>query len=85
MDLLGNFTLAPSDEELRVEWKGHLNNPVLYNLLRMGIFNWKRANVHRAAAILAMCFSTVLVTRLLPCILELEKKVLEESLNQEIL
>ena len=68
-------------EELRVEWKGVLNDPVLYNLLRMGIFDWKGANVRPNASIPAMRFSTALATRLLPRILELEKKVLEESLD----
>ena len=67
--------MCRASEELRVEWKDHLHDPVLYNLLRMGIFDWKGANVRPNASIPAMRFSTALATRLLPRILELEKKV----------
>ena len=73
--------MCQASEELLVEWKGALNDLVLYNLLRMGIFDWKGANVRPNASIPAMCFSMALATRLLPCILELEKKVLEELLD----
>ena len=41
----------------------------------MGIFDWKGVNVRPNASIPAMRFSTALATRLLPRILELEKKV----------
>ena len=73
--------MCRASEELRVEWKGVLNDPVLYNLLRMGIFDWKGANVRPNASIPAMRFSTALATQLLPRILELEKKVSLKSLS----
>ena len=64
-----------------MEWRDTLNDPVLYNLLRMGIFDWKGRNVRAPAAILGMRLVMVFATHLLPRILELEKKVLEESLD----
>ena len=73
--------MCRASEELRVEWKDTLNNPVLYNLLRMGIFDWKGRNVQAPAAVPGMRLVTAFTTRLLPRILELEKKVLEESLD----
>ena len=63
-----------------MEWKDTLNDPVLYNLLRMGIFDWKGRNVRAPATILGMHLATALATHLLPHILESEKKVLEELL-----
>ena len=77
--------MCQASEELRVEWRDTLNNPVLYNLLRMGIFNWKGRNVRAPAAIPGMRLATAFITCLLPQILELEKKVLEESFDQEFL
>ena len=73
--------MCHASEELQVEWRDTLNDPVLYNLLRMGIFDWKGRNVRAPAVIPGMCLATAFTTRLLPRILELEKKVLEESLN----
>ena len=73
--------MCQASEELRVEWRDTLNDLVLYNLLRMGIFDWKGRNVWAPAAVPGMRLATVFAICLLPQILELEKKVLEESLN----
>ena len=51
----------------------------------MGIFDWKGRNIWAPAAIPGMRLAMAFTTRLLPCILELEKKVLEESFDQEFL
>ena len=77
--------ICQASKELQVEWRDTLNDPVLYNLLRMGIFDWKGRNVQAPAAVLGMRLATAFATRLLPRILELEKKVLEESLDYEFL
>ena len=73
--------MCQASEELRVEWRDTLNDLVLYNLLGMGIFDWKGRNVRAPAAVPGMCLATAFATHLLPHILELEKKVLEESLG----
>ena len=77
--------MCHASEELWVEWRDTFNDPVLYNLLTMGIFDWKGRNVQAPVAVPGMRLVTAFATRLLPCILELEKKVLEELLDQEFL
>ena len=61
-------------KELYVKWKDTLNDPVLYNLLRMGIFDWKGKNVRAPVLVLVMRLAMSMTAHLLPCILELEKK-----------
>ena len=73
--------MCQASEELQVEWKDILNNPVLYNLLRMRIFDWKGRNIQALAAIPGMQLAMAFTTHLLPHIPELEKKVLEKSLD----
>jgi len=61
-------------EELRVMDLAHVRDPVMMRLLNMGTFNWKPPN-SIAGPIQGMSYTAVLMSWVLPRILDLEDKV----------
>ena len=64
-----------ASEELCMTMRWLIGNPVLYHLLKMGIFNWKGRNMRMNQATQAIQHSTTMVTHLMPWIIGLEDKV----------
>ena len=63
-------------EEIRVADHTKVKDPVLYHLMAMGAWDWdKKEGAELNQATRAMRFSTALVSRLLPRILDGEAKV----------
>jgi len=61
-------------EELQVMDLAHLRDPVMRRLLDMGTFDWKLPN-SVAGPIQGMSYSAILMSRILPRVLDLEDKV----------
>ena len=51
-------------EELRVREPGYFTDPVIYNLIRMGVHNWTGANHRGNQSMQAMRHSTIMGSRL---------------------
>jgi len=61
-------------EELQVMDLAHLHDPVMMRLLNMEIFNWKLPN-SITGPIQGMSYAAILMSQILPHVLDLEDKV----------
>ena len=76
-DALWAYSIRVS-EEIRVADHTKVRDPVLRRLMAMGAWDWdKKEGAELNQATRAMRFSTALVSRLLPRILDLEAKVVK--------
>jgi len=74
-DALWAYSIRVS-EEIRVAGHTKVKDPVLRRLMAMGAWDWdKKEGAELNQATRAMRFSTALVSRLLPRVLDLEAKV----------
>ena len=52
-----------------------VNDPVLFNLLRMGIYDWREVNALQNQAVQAVRWSSAMIMRVLQRVFKLEKQV----------
>ena len=82
-DALWAYSIRAS-EEIRVADHTKVKDPVLRRLMMMGAWDWdKKEGAELCQATRAMRFSTALVSRLLPRILDLEAKVVNHRFVNE--
>jgi len=72
-DALWGFAIR-SSEVLQREQQ-HINDPVLYRLLRMGIFDWTGVNNLQSQAMQAVRWASATSVRILERVFKLERKV----------
>jgi len=72
-DALWGFNIRASDVLEREQQ--HINDPVLYRLLRMGIFDWSGINVLQNQALQAVRWASATSMRILERVFKIERKV----------
>ena len=72
-DTLWGYAVRNSD--VLHQERGSINDPVLFNLLRMGIYDWRGVNTLQNQAIQAVRWSSATIMRVLQRVFRLEKQV----------
>ena len=72
-DTLWGYAIHNSD--VLHQERESVNNPVLFNLLHMGIYNWRGVNALQNQAVQAVRWSSATIMRVLQCVFKLEKQV----------
>ena len=72
-DTLWGYAIRNSD--VLHQERESVNDPVLFNLLRMGIYDWRGVNTLQNQAIQAVRWSSATIMRVLQRVFKLEKQV----------